>query len=217
MYVCSLKPENILIDQEGYALLTDFGLSKEGMTTSQKAKSLCGTPEYLPPEVLAQESERAYGKECDWWSFGCVIYEMLTGQPPFYSQDRKKMFDNIKNSEVKFYDFHTPVAKDLISRLLIKDPALRLGDAQEIMNHEFYAGTDWDQLLQRKTPAPYIPVLKEETDTSHFDKTQTDIPVYSPPKSNTDISKLYESNVSPDYDDSEWYFSPNNSEITKPQ
>lgn len=91
----SLKPENILIDAEGYALLTDFGLSKEDMTASRKASSLCGTAEYLAPEVL--EKNRNYGKECDWWSFGCVIYEMLTGHPPFYSTDRKKMFEDIKN------------------------------------------------------------------------------------------------------------------------
>jgi len=82
-----LKPENVLIDAEGYALLTDFGLSKENITDSSRATSLCGTAEYLAPEVL--EKERSYGKPCDWWSFGCVIYEMLTGHPPFYSQDRQ--------------------------------------------------------------------------------------------------------------------------------
>lgn len=82
----SLKPENILIDAEGFALLTDFGLSKENMTATTKAKSLCGTAEYLSPEVLAPL--RSYSTECDWWSFGCVIYEMLTGHPPFYSANR---------------------------------------------------------------------------------------------------------------------------------
>lgn len=121
-----MKPENILIDSEGYALLTDFGLSKENMTASSKAKSLCGTAEYLPPEVL--EKDRNYGKGCDWWSFGCVIYEMLTGHPPFYSTDRRKMFDDIKAKEVKFYEFHSQPARDLISKLLVKDPNLRLSD-----------------------------------------------------------------------------------------
>ena len=89
-----MKPENILIDAEGFALLTDFGLSKENISASKRAKSLCGTAEYLSPEVL--ELDRNYGKETDWWSFGCVIYEMLTGHPPFYSTDRKKMFEDIR-------------------------------------------------------------------------------------------------------------------------
>jgi serine/threonine protein kinase len=100
--------------------LTDFGLSKENMSSSQRAKSLCGTAEYLAPEVL--EKERAYGKPCDWWSFGCVIYEMLTGHPPFYSTDRKKMFEDIKSREVKFHDFHNATVRDLLTKLLVKDP-----------------------------------------------------------------------------------------------
>lgn len=143
----SLKPENILIDSDGYALLSDFGLSKENISVSHRAKSLCGTAEYLAPEVL--EKERAYGNSCDWWSFGCVIYEMLTGHPPFYSTDKRKMFEDIRNREVKFYDFHTPVAKDLISRLLVKDPDERLNSPQQMMEHEFYKGVDWDELMLR--------------------------------------------------------------------
>lgn len=94
LIVRSLKPENILIDADGFALLTDFGLSKENISASKRAKSLCGTAEYLSPEVL--EMDRNYGKETDWWSFGCVIYEMLTGHPPFYSTDRRKMFEDIR-------------------------------------------------------------------------------------------------------------------------
>ena len=115
------------------------------MSASKRAKSLCGTAEYLPPEVL--EKERNYGKECDWWSFGCVIYEMLTGQPPFYSTDRKKMFEDIRNRDVKFHDFHSAAAKDLLSQLLIKDPEERLADPEVIMNHEFFERTNWDELM----------------------------------------------------------------------
>jgi serum/glucocorticoid-regulated kinase 2 len=93
-----LKPENILIDKDGFALLTDFGLSKENMTESTKTRSLCGTAEYLSPEIL--EPIRSYGIETDWWSFGCVIYEMLTGHPPFYSDNRLKMFHDIRTKNV---------------------------------------------------------------------------------------------------------------------
>ena len=88
-----MKPENVLIDADGYALLTDFGLSKENMTDTHRAKSLCGTAEYLAPEILAKTRE--YGKECDWWSFGVLLYEMITGSPPFYSTDRKELFQKI--------------------------------------------------------------------------------------------------------------------------
>jgi serine/threonine protein kinase len=162
-----LKPENVLIDAQGYALLTDFGLSKENMSSSARAKSLCGTAEYLAPEVL--EKDRAYSKCCDWWSFGCVIYEMLTGHPPFYSTDRKKMFEDIKSREVKFYDFHNAPVRDLLSRLLMKDPTQRLCDPEKIMKHEFFASIDWERMYKREVTTPYIPVLKDPTDTSHFD------------------------------------------------
>jgi serine/threonine protein kinase len=75
----SLKPENVLIDQDGYAKLTDFGLSKENIKGND-AKTLCGTPEYLAPEIV---DRKGHGKAVDWWSVGAIIYEMLTGQPPF--------------------------------------------------------------------------------------------------------------------------------------
>jgi len=79
------------------------------------------------------------------------------------------MFFDIKNREVKFYDFHSPAAKDLISQLLVKDPEERLSQPEIIMRHDFYLGVNWDELMLRKTPTPYKPVLKDPTDTSHFD------------------------------------------------
>lgn len=81
-----LKPENVLIDSEGFAILTDFGLSKEKITDRERATSLVGTAEYLAPELL--KKNRQYGFACDWWSFGVLLYEMLSGLPPFYSKDR---------------------------------------------------------------------------------------------------------------------------------
>ena len=89
-----LKPENVLIDEEGYAKLTDFGLSKEHLLGLETTNSFCGTPEYLAPEILERNG---HTKAVDWWSLGALIYEMLTGWPPFYNKDRKKMFENIKN------------------------------------------------------------------------------------------------------------------------
>lgn len=99
-----MKPENILIDRDGFAKLTDFGLSKENiyMTSASSsmsgclANSFCGTCEYLAPEVIENSKDRGYGLSCDWWSFGCVLYEMLTGLPPFYSKKRDELFDMIK-------------------------------------------------------------------------------------------------------------------------
>lgn len=91
--VFSLKPENVLLDDQGHIRLTDFGLSKEGVEDNVSARSLCGTPEYLAPEILNQ---RGHGKAVDWWSLGALIYEMLTGLPPFYSGDRERLFENIR-------------------------------------------------------------------------------------------------------------------------
>ena len=84
----SLKPENVLIDAEGFALLTDFGLSKENMSSSQRAKSLCGTAEYLAPEILDMTG---HGFAVDWWTLGVLIYEMVTGRPPFMHENHQKL------------------------------------------------------------------------------------------------------------------------------
>jgi serine/threonine protein kinase len=96
----SLKPENVLIDADGFAVLTDFGLSKENMNYTEQARSLVGTAEYLAPEVL--ENKRKYSFAVDWWSFGVLLYEMISGLPPFYSTDRAVLFENIQFSDVQF-------------------------------------------------------------------------------------------------------------------
>ncbi len=116
-----LKPENILLTEDGHICMTDFGvsyilcrlmnsisarylfldpskISKEGLATeNDKTVTFCGTPEYLAPEILQGKS---YGKAVDWWSFGTLMYEMLTGLPPFYSQDVQEMYNKIMNDKV---------------------------------------------------------------------------------------------------------------------
>lgn len=106
-----LKPENVLLDNDGYIKLTDFGLSKENIIDTTSAHSFCGTPEYLAPEVLKR---LGHGKPVDWWSLGAIIYEMMTGLPPFFSRDREKLFQNIKLGELKYPNYFSPQCKDLL-------------------------------------------------------------------------------------------------------
>lgn len=103
----SLKPENVLIDKDGYAKLTDFGLSKENIKSNSDAKTLCGTPEYLAPEIV---DRKGHGFGVDWWSLGCIIFEMLTGAPPFIlsNNNREELFDNIRNCNIKVPENITP-------------------------------------------------------------------------------------------------------------
>ena len=135
-----------MIDKDGYAKLTDFGLSKENIKSNQDAKTLCGTPEYLAPEIV---DRKGHGKAVDWWSVGAIIYEMLTGSPPFNLQNgnREELFDNIRNCNIAIPDHVTPQCKDLLARLFVADPDKRLGggptDGEEIKAHSWFAGVDW--------------------------------------------------------------------------
>lgn len=165
-----LKPENVLIDEDGFAKITDFGLSKENITDNHQTNSFCGTPEYLAPEILAR---KGHGKAVDWWSLGAIIYEMLTGLPPFYTKDREKLFYNIKYSDLKFPSFISPCCKDLLEKLFVKDPDLRLGggerDALEIMEHPWFSKVDWIGTLEKTAKPIFKPKLQGDTDTKHFD------------------------------------------------
>merc|ERR1719262_952997 len=144
-----LKPENVLLDALGNAKLTDFGLSKEGVEDNFSAKSMCGTPEYLAPEIL---DKRGHGKAVDWYSLGALTYEMLTGLPPFYTRDREKLFDRIRRGELTYPSYVTPVAKTVLQSLLQRDPDRRLGggpgDAEEVKNTPFFTGIDWKAIEQ---------------------------------------------------------------------
>lgn len=172
-----LKPENLLLDAEGHAKITDFGLSKEGIQDNISATTLCGTPEYLAPEILAKAG---HGKAVDWYSFGALIYEMLTGLPPFYTRDREKLFDRIKRGELSYPSYITPDAKDLLQRLISRNPDKRLGGAgggEEVKAQKFFKDMDWAALFERRVTPPFKPNISQDGDVKYFDKEFLNMPV----------------------------------------
>lgn len=150
-----LKPENILIDYQGHIALCDFGLCKLDMKDEDRTNTFCGTPEYLAPELLMG---RGYNKTVDWWTLGVLLYEMLTGLPPFYDENTNEMYRKILSEPLHFSDVVPPAAKDLLTKLLNRDPEQRLGanGSAEIKAHPFFHAIDWRKLLQRK----YEPTFK---------------------------------------------------------
>ncbi|XP_058715934.1 RAC-beta serine/threonine-protein kinase isoform X2 [Poecile atricapillus] len=158
-----IKLENLMLDKDGHIKITDFGLCKEGVTDGTTMRTFCGTPEYLAPEVL---EDNDYGRAVDWWGLGVVMYEMLCGRLPFYNQDHERLFELILLEEIRFPRSLGPESRNLLAGLLKKDPKQRLGggpgDAREVMEHRFFAGIDWQDVVQRK--------VTSEVDTRYFDE-----------------------------------------------
>ncbi|KXJ25800.1 ribosomal protein S6 kinase alpha-5 [Exaiptasia diaphana] len=183
-----IKLENILLDSEGHAVLTDFGLSKEFSkpNSGERAYSFCGTIEYMAPEVVKGGS-RGHDNVVDWWSLGVLMYELLTGASPFTVDGEKNNQSEISkrilhNSAPMPHDISIE-AIDLIKKLLQKDPKARLGakGAHEIKKHVFFKKIDWDDLAAKKIPAPFKPRITNELDTSNFSDEFTELaPLYSP-------------------------------------
>ncbi|CAL8085553.1 unnamed protein product [Calicophoron daubneyi] len=164
-----LKPENILLDNKGHVVLTDFGLCKENLEDTSTTSTFCGTPEYLAPELLRKEP---YNYAVDWWCLGCVLYEMLYGLPPFYSQNLAEMYDAILTKPLQLRDTISPAAQDFLLRLLQKSKDERLGsknDFEDLRAHQFFCDVNWELLLARKITAPFIPSVCSDTDTRHVD------------------------------------------------
>ena len=170
-----LKPENILLDSQGHVKLTDFGLSKIFENEDDKAYTVCGTPQYLAPEILLR---KGYDKAVDWWSLGCVLYEMLYGRLPFKFKKGQKISLNIYKEEIAFDKKISEEAKDLIINLLIFDPKSRLGSGvdggEKIKNHKFFKGVNWKDVWDRKLEPPFVPNLKSDQDLKYFDSSFTD-------------------------------------------
>jgi serine/threonine protein kinase len=155
--------------------LTDFGLSKIFEKEDDKAFTVCGTPQYLAPEILLR---KGYDKSVDWWSLGCVLYEMLYGRLPFKLKKGQKISLNIYKEEIAFDKKISEEAKDLIINLLIFDPKSRLGSGvdggEKIKNHNFFKGVNWKDVWDRKLEPPFVPNLKSDQDLKYFDSSFTD-------------------------------------------
>lgn len=163
-----LKPENLLLDSDGHIKMTDFGLSKQGLNDpNARTKTFCGTPEYLAPEVL-QGLE--YGKAVDWWSLGTLIFEMLTGLPPFYDEDVQRMYAQKMTAELEVPDHVDPNATDLISKFLDRNPSTRLQDTKSIKVHPWFSDINWDALGAKRVTPPYKPPVTDTASIACIDE-----------------------------------------------
>lgn len=170
-----LKPENILLDSEGHLLLTDFGLSK--VAEDGAAKSFLGTVEYMAPEMVKGEN---YTKAVDWWGLGALAYDMLVGDSPFAGANNKKVQDNILKKKVAMPYFFSADAKDLINRLLRKDPKKRLGsnmpkDLEIIKGHRFFRNINWAKLAAREVQPPIVPMITNPALAENFSEEFTEM------------------------------------------
>uniref|UniRef100_A0A667I614 Protein kinase X-linked n=1 Tax=Lynx canadensis TaxID=61383 RepID=A0A667I614_LYNCA len=162
-----LKPENILLDRDGHIKLTDFGFAKKLV---DKTWTLCGTPEYLAPEVI---QSKGHGRAVDWWALGILIFEMHSGFPPFFDDNPFGIYQKILAGKIDFPRHLDFSVKDLIKKLLVVDRTRRLGNmkngAEDVKRHRWFRTVDWEAVPQRKLKPPIVPKLCGEGDTSNFE------------------------------------------------
>ena len=168
-----LKPDNILLDSNGHLKLVDFGLSFFGMVGRQtdiREAAMLGTPDYIAPEIIMLEN---HSYQADYWSLGAMLYEFITGVTPFHDNTPQQIFSNVLCGAINVNELKEMKASDecidLILKLLVLDPKKRLGEnsIDEIKNHPWFKDINWDKLDQM--PAPYIPEIKDDFDTSNFE------------------------------------------------
>ncbi|KAM3583043.1 hypothetical protein VKS41_004798 [Umbelopsis sp. WA50703] len=176
-----LKPENILLGADGHIILTDFGLSKQFLPqtsiSDQRTTTFCGTAEYLAPEILRGDE---YSFAVDFWSLGTLLYEMITGIPPFWAENHADMYNRVLDDALEFPPNFDTVTADFISGLLHRVPQDRLGAGpygpQEIRSHPYFSGLDWADVYHKRIKPDYIPTFQSETDLSNFDETFVAMP-----------------------------------------
>lgn len=163
-----LKPENLLVDKDGYIKITDFGFAK--YIGSSKTFTLCGTPDYLAPEIVAG---KGHGKGVDWWTLGILIYEMLASYPPFYQEDPMLTYGKILQAEPSYPAYFSKAAISILKKLLVKKRVKRLGvikgGVKLIKKQPFFENLDFDELVAKKVKPPSIPKIKNDMDLSNFE------------------------------------------------
>ncbi|XP_063543530.1 serine/threonine-protein kinase Genghis Khan [Cydia strobilella] len=199
-----IKPDNVLLDASGHIRLADFGsclrLGDDGKVQSNVA---VGTPDYISPEILRamEDGQGRYGPECDWWSLGVCMYEMLFGETPFYAESLVETYGKIMN-HARSFSCPPPLehakqvsdeATDLIRKLICAaDQRLGKNGLQDFKNHGWFAGLEWEAL--REMQAPFVPDVASPTDTSNFDVDDTDIRLSEavpPPSASSAFSGLH--------------------------
>lgn len=164
-----MKPENIIIDKQGYIKLTDFGLAKENIYGTDKSHEFCGTPEYLAPDFF---SDDGYGKEVDFWALGVLLYEMICGCLPFFNPSKEKLFQEIMNPKITYPSDISPEAICFFRAIFTVDPKNRLGSGgiNEIKDHAFFRNINWDDILNKRIKPPFLPRLETPDQTKYVDE-----------------------------------------------
>ncbi|KAJ1439703.1 kinase-like domain-containing protein [Ochromonadaceae sp. CCMP2298] len=174
-----LKPENLVMDTNGYVKLVDFGLAKQLL--SGKTWTLCGTPDYLAPEIILNEG---HDLAVDYWALGVLIYEMVVGAPPFYAEDPMEVYEKILSGNPAMPTFFTRNLSDLCKKLLRSQQGKRLGNTRggtaAVVKHKWFSSFDWAAIESGDAKAPYTPTIKGKDDVTNFDQfDEGDIPPVS--------------------------------------
>lgn len=159
-----LKPENLVLDRDGHVNLTDFGLAKKDVI--DVTHTFCGTPEYMAPELILK---KGHTSSVDWWSLGIFLYEMVSGLPPFYTQNVSEMYDLILNRPLQCPAYFSPNLQNLLHRLLERDPAKRMQSGEEFRAHPFFRDIDFERLFKKEIRPEFVPDVSTN-DLRYFDK-----------------------------------------------